>query len=307
MNNNPFLVNSPVIYQKDISKDFLIRKYLEKYCLDIRPLLSSTEKISVYKCLKTGYCFYYPFEITGDSKFYEKLQSNEWYYMPWKWEHQVCQKYIKSHFKILEIGCGKGDFLKKVSLQFENTQCYGLELNKSSVYNDDRICINNLTLEEFSEANQEVFDIVCSFQVLEHIPAVKDFLSANIKCLKNNGLLVISVPNNNSFIKYDRNNVLNMPPHHMGLWTAESLLKIGEAFNLDLVEIVYEPLQPYHFNWYINVILKYFTGKYPAKVLIKAIDFFKIRKGIKHYLQARSNKIRGHSVLIAYRKAASHS
>jgi len=307
MNINPFFANSPVIYHKDISKDFLIKKYLENYDLDIRPLLSSTVKISIYKCLKTGYCFYHPFEITGDSEFYEKLQSNEWYYMPWKWEHQVCLKYIKSNFKILEIGCGRGDFLKKISLQFENIHCFGLELNKSSVYNGERVCIIDLTIEEFSETNQGVFDIVCSFQVLEHIPAVYDFLNANIKCLKNNGLLVISVPNNNSFIKYDGENVLNMPPHHMGLWTAESLLKIGEAFNLELVEIVYEPLQPYHFDWYINVILRYFTGKYPSKILIKVIDLFKLRKGIKHYLEARSNKIKGHSVLIAFRKATSHT
>jgi 2-polyprenyl-3-methyl-5-hydroxy-6-metoxy-1,4-benzoquinol methylase len=305
MIENPFIQDSDVIYQNDIPKNLLVQGYKEQLNINIDSIVSSIDKISVYKCQKSGYQFYYPFEITGDSKFYEELQNIEWYYMPWKWEHKVCDKLIKENSKILEVGCGKGDFLKQVNLQHQDVKCVGLELNKSSVYSADKLEILNKSIEDFSVSNEGKFDIVCSFQVLEHISFVKSFLQAKIRCLKDNGLLVISVPNNDSFIKYDKINVLNMPPHHMGLWTDKSLQKIGAYFNLELLEIIYEPLQEYHFEWYFSLVLKKFTGKFFSRIITKGINLLKLRSVIKKYLNYRANKIKGHTILVVFKKSIS--
>ncbi len=303
MIENPFIKESAIVYQREISKDLLIKGYKEQFNIDIEPLLSSADRISVYKCQKSGYCFYYPFEIAGDSSFYEKLQEGESYYMSWKWEHQVCNKFINEGSKLLEIGCGRGDFIRKISSQYENIYCVGLELNKKAAASDERFKILNLSIENFSRNNQGIFDIVCSFQVLEHIPEVNSFLKASIKCLRDDGLLVISVPNNNSYIKYGKSSILNMPPHHMGLWTDESLKRIGEYYNLELVEIAYEPLQPYHFDTYLYLILRRFTGRYPTAIILFAIKFLKLRNIINKLLRARAHKIKGHSVLVVFKNA----
>jgi SAM-dependent methyltransferase len=299
---NPFIKNSPVILQRDIPKDILIKRYKNYLNIDIRSILAATDKISIYKCKESGYRFYFPLDITGDSGFYEKLQENDSYYMAWKWEHQECLRYLKENDNILEVGCGKGDFLKNISTRFKKINCTGLELNKSSVTSNSKYEIINASIEDYSIINEGKFDVVCSFQVLEHISKVSVFLKSNILCLKDGGLLVISVPNNDSYLKYDKFSILNMPPHHMGLWTEESLRKIGEYFNLALVDISYEPLQTYHFDYYTELILRKYFGTYPALIILKIITLLKLRSSIKKYLTKRGDKIRGHSIFIIFKK-----
>jgi hypothetical protein len=89
------------------------------------------------------------------------------------------------------------------------------------------------------------------FQVLEHISAVQSFLTAAIKCLKKNGLLVLAVPNNEPYLfgfnKYDW---LNLPPHHMGWWNAASLQKLSGFFPIKTERIRACPFRDY--NNYLN-------------------------------------------------------
>ncbi len=307
MIKNPYIENSIVEFQSEISKERLIDEYKNQFNIDISDILSSTDSIELYKCKKSNYKFYSPFNITGNSRFYERLQKYDWYYMPWKWEHQVCNKLISEGKKILEVGCGNGDFLRNISKQHENIQCIGLELNESTVISEENLKIINRSVEDYSVEYEGEFDLVCSFQVLEHIPTVNSFLKAKIKCLKDNGLLVISVPNNDSFIKHDRFSILNMPPHHMGLWTEESLKMIANYFNLELLKIEFEPLQAYHFEWYFNVMIRKTLGKYIAKHFLRVIKLLKLRGILIKYVKNRANKIHGHTILIVLRKTANNN
>jgi 2-polyprenyl-3-methyl-5-hydroxy-6-metoxy-1,4-benzoquinol methylase len=185
------------------------------------------EILKLYKCNDSEYYFYYPFNISGTSHFYQKLQNFDWYYLTDKWEYNYALRYISAYSQLLEIGAGSGHFLLKAHKE-KKVHIVGLELNdhaiKQAEENNVKIIKDNL--ESFSLNNPNCFDIVASFQVLEHITNVKNFFESSLKLLKKNGLLIVSVPNNDSFIKYDYQNVLNMPPHHMGIWTKTSLLKI---------------------------------------------------------------------------------
>jgi hypothetical protein len=82
MITNPFIEDSEVEFQNTISKERLIDEYKIGFNIDLNEILSSTDSIGLHKCKKSGYKLFYPFNITGDSKFYEKLQENDWYYMP---------------------------------------------------------------------------------------------------------------------------------------------------------------------------------------------------------------------------------
>ena len=53
------------------------------------------KSFSLYKCTKTGYRFYYPFEIVGDAEFYEDLSKNKSNYYSERWEHKKALKYIE--------------------------------------------------------------------------------------------------------------------------------------------------------------------------------------------------------------------
>lgn len=43
--------------------------------IDVSDFFNSIKKVSIYKCLDTGYRFYYPFNISGDNIFYQKLKN----------------------------------------------------------------------------------------------------------------------------------------------------------------------------------------------------------------------------------------
>jgi ubiquinone/menaquinone biosynthesis C-methylase UbiE len=66
----------------------------------------------------------------GDSKFYEQLEKFDWYYMPWKWEHEITLSYLDPKKRVLEIGCGTGSFVQKAA-DISGAYIKGLELNEA--------------------------------------------------------------------------------------------------------------------------------------------------------------------------------
>jgi 2-polyprenyl-3-methyl-5-hydroxy-6-metoxy-1,4-benzoquinol methylase len=271
MVKSPLAVKSDATHIRNVLSVDIVRAYNRQLGINVESVFEGIERISVYECQESGYRFYHPFNVAGDSSFYEKLQVHDWYYMQWKWEHEVCAGLIKDGSKVLEVGCGKGAFLDKISQNIAGLTCIGLEMNKSSVLTNSRFQIIDGTIEEFSGEHADEFDLVCSFQVLEHVPQVRSFLAAQVKCLKPGGRLVICVPNNDSFMGENEFSVLNLPPHHMGLWTERSLRSIGDVLGLKLINVEYEPLQPQHFDAYVKAKLDSMIGAFSSKVLRKLL------------------------------------
>ncbi|MBI5713101.1 MAG: hypothetical protein HZC38_06710 [Chloroflexi bacterium] len=118
------------MFEKNIRCDWLIANYQQQLGIDVSKYFAGLESIQIYKCLDTGYRFYYPFNVDGDGAFYEALQKFDWYYMDWKWEHQITSEMIKPTDKVLEIGCARGGFLNRVKEM--GAESVGLELNRSA-------------------------------------------------------------------------------------------------------------------------------------------------------------------------------
>lgn len=299
-------VNSPITKTHNVSllrnievKDII--KVYKSFKIDVSNYFFNLKTISVYQCNDTGYMFYYPFNIAGDSSFYEHFQKFDWYYMPWKWEHEISQQYLKANMKVLEVGCAHGAFLKKVSENFNLSEAIGLELNETSPLDHDKFKIYNESIQTYSKTKKEYFDIVCSYEVLEHIADVSAFLNAKIYSLRKGGKLIISVPNNDSFIKFNSIG-LNSPPHHMGLWNVDSLKALEQNHPIKLDKIHIEELQEYHVGNYV-----YFTyySKYPklmAKILLRINKILgRYNKQFTKTKQNRKNII-GHTILAVYTK-----
>ena len=254
----------------------------------------------MYKCESSGFRFYYPFDINGDALFYSKLQKYDWYYIPWKWEHEICKGMIRKGSKILEVGCGKGSFLKKI-YQEKGAEITGLELNKEAIREGEKngVPILDETIQNHALKNNEQYDMVCSFQVLEHISDVNSFIQAKLDCLKKNGKLVIAVPNNDSFIKFDKTNLLNLPPHHMGLWNPCSVKALGKVFNIKLERIYLEPLQEVHFPWYFFTQISRIQGR--NKFIGKIVEKLSLPV-YKPFLQLTNRFIVGQTMLAVFEK-----
>lgn len=300
------LTNSKNIHlERTIKTSFIITEYKKRFGgYDISKYFHNIKKIFVYKCLDSGYRFYYPYNVDGDGKFYECLEKYPWYYMDWKWEHEEIANIIKPKDKILEIGCGRGGFLQKI--QQRGITCTGLELNKSAVSYGlaKKLIILNESIQNHAKKNYQKYNVVCTFQVVEHVAKIKEFLQSSINVLKPGGKLIISVPNNDSLIfKENDNIVLNMPPHHMGMWNLNSLINIQKYFNLRLDKVFLEPLQNYHLGYATLYLEESFSKK-----LLRKYRFIPplIRKIVRPFwrfsAKEMSKYILGQSIVAVYTK-----
>ncbi|MCX7879302.1 MAG: methyltransferase domain-containing protein [Ignavibacteria bacterium] len=267
----------------------IIKGYQLLLGVDVSKIFINCEKVELYECPTTKIQFFHPNTIFGDENFYSQLSKLPWYYMDFKWEHQRAFQMIKEKSDVLEIGCGKGEFLKKL-LQ-KNCNVFGLEINPESQKNliDANLKIYNQTIEEHSNQTKFKYDYICLFQTLEHISNVKEFILNALKILKENGYLLISVPNQNSFISLDKFNLLDLPPHHMTRWTELSLKNLEIILPIKCVDIQTEPLQAYHFEWFKNLITKTFNSSEIIEYLIK-------------FANESPNFIKGHTILGIFQK-----
>jgi len=278
-----------------IPKNEIISSYFKESSIDVSYLFASVDSISLYECIDTGYRFFFPYHIDGDSPFYEKLEQIPWYYAAWKWDYDVAQNYIKKETNVLDIGCGEGKFLSFLQNEKKCT-CAGLELNEKA---KQIACNNNLhVMNEFiqthAKSNKEKYDTVTFFQVLEHISQIDSFLKAAIEVVKPGGNIILAVPNNEPYyLTYDKDHFLNLPPHHMGWWNEKSLRKLASLYQLELVDIIKQPLE--HYTSYAKNFLRE-KLKLPSFIVNILTPFVKVL----FYLNRKN--INGASIMAVYTK-----
>lgn len=300
---SPLTNSLNVVLEEAINSEIIINLYQDEYNIDVRKYFEGINTVQIYKCLDTNYRFYYPLYLTGDSKLYEELQKQSWYYGDWKWEHQIASNFMKTNDSILELGCARGAFIDK--LQQKGLRCTGLEFNEDAVRVGQEKGLNILkqSIEEHAQLNPEIYDVVCSFQVLEHISLVKDFVSACLKALKPGGKFIVGVPNNNPFLfKYDKYHTLNLPPHHLGLWNKSSLENLQKVFPIRVEKLFVEPLQEY--EYYFKLQVQHFKSK--SKLLGEISDmllFSRIPLRVRQKLQRTiSYFVQGRNIVAVYTK-----
>jgi SAM-dependent methyltransferase len=227
----------------------LVRLYRKKLDMDISNELMGVHKIFLCHSIKTDLRFFFPI-VTGSEAFYEKMQEFKWYYLRERFEFEYIKSKISVGCDVLEVGCGNGIFGSMLS----HVNYTGLEFNQiaSDQANRSGVFVLKESIQNHATSHKEKYDFVCAFQVLEHVPDVHSFIDSCLMCLKPGGFLILSVPSHDSFLSVVSNNVLNLPPHHVTLWTDMSLVSIASVFDLRIVEIVHEKLEGVHQRWYIQ-------------------------------------------------------
>jgi 2-polyprenyl-3-methyl-5-hydroxy-6-metoxy-1,4-benzoquinol methylase len=242
--NSPVTGNKNVRFIESFSSKHVAELYRDQENLNVEKYFPDNE-FHLLECVDTGYRFYFPFEIIGDEEFYknfhtETLEKTDGYERDWAEDHKVAAGQIEKNERLLEIGCGSGKFLNRISAITKNVA--GLELN-SLVADSARkkgFDVQNKLIEEYCEENPSAFDIVCAFQVLEHIADVKPFMDCALKLLKPGGKLIFSVPNSEPYFqRFSKYAVLNLPPHHMGLWNISVFKKLEDFYPMDLEKFEY--------------------------------------------------------------------
>lgn len=266
--------------------------------MDVSRLFEGTERVDLYECRQTGYRFYYPFSTIGDADFYKELSITRKNYYSTRWEHLKILPTLNGSETVLEIGSGFGAFLALLKSNGINAE--GIELNPEAltICKKEGLYVHDELINAFALKNTEKYDVVCYFQVLEHITQVHDFIKDSLLALKPNGKLIIGVPNNNPFLFVnDKYHTLNLPPHHAGLWSKKSLKSLEQIFNIELVSLQYEPLEKTYGD-FLKVYIKYSNPTYSK--FLKVVN----RIAPKILKKILCQCINGRNILVVFRKLA---
>lgn len=243
-----------------INIEKIISSYNEIYGVDISELCEGYTSIGLYDCSASGLKFFHPM-ITGDDKFYETFQKFPWYYQDEKHEWQFAKEYTKNK-TVVEIGCGEGKFEGFA----EASEYVGLELNGNAVKvaTEKGLDVRNELSSAHLKENSGCYDIVCSFQVLEHVEDINSFVSDAVNLCRSGGNIIFSVPNDDGFVGLASNNYLNMPPHHVTRWTKRALVYLSNKFEVELLNIHEDKFDNIHRDWYArtlgNVVMRSLLG-----------------------------------------------
>ncbi len=194
----------------------------------------------IYECPRCSLQFAFPMKPMS-ARSYESV---EWYGDRWEFEKTL--DFLKNkEGSLLEIGCGKGFFLKKA--KEKGFIVTGIDINSSAIETAKVLGFERVypyTLEDFILKNpQEKFDIVCFYHVLEHVENPVDFILKTKKNLKKDGYIVFSVPNpdrlTTSLLKRE---LWDYPPHHLTRWNEKSIDFLLTKVRLEKVCYFKEPL-----------------------------------------------------------------
>ncbi|WP_339274913.1 methyltransferase domain-containing protein [Paenibacillus sp. FSL W8-0426] len=140
---------------------------------------------------------------------------------------------------LLDIGCSTGHFLAEA--QFRYWTVAGIEVSEKAA-NEGRenyglnIITGTLNDELYED---ESFDVVTAWDVIEHIPTPHNFMKNVKRILKKGGLFVANTPNVNSSASYHRGSQWRHldPPLHVILYDHISLRILMKMHDFEILQI----------------------------------------------------------------------
>ncbi len=292
-----------------VSASDLVLLYRRELHLDVTAELAAAAEFRLVRCGTCDLRHFTP-AAAGSDAFYVGLQQFPWYYLADKPEYDVARGYVQPGDRVLEIGCGRGAF---GALLGARAHYRGLELSATAVHQATAagLDVRVETVEAHALEQAGRYDVVSSFQVLEHVPAPLPFLEAAVACLRPGGLLVVSVPYVDGFMGAVSDNVLNLPPHHLTWWSLAALRHVGRQLGLSEVAVTVDELAPDHHVVYLRHRLLTAVGmrRDPARLVynerrhrtaIAAAGWLGAR--LEPAFRRRRTMPAGHSVTVVYRR-----
>ena len=188
---------------------------------------------------------------TYNNKYYEPLEQMM------AIRHQYMSKILKDHSgqdiyeffknkKVLDLGCGTGEFLN--NYYGMGAECSGIDIeNNFKIKNKINFKLINIEANKFLKNCKKKFDVIFLFEFLEHLEEQDKYqLFENLtKNLNKNAYIFISTLNKNLLSKYlaidIAENFLKLLPkktHDFNLFLSPSKLQsISQKYNLNLMDI----------------------------------------------------------------------
>ena len=211
---------------------------------------TSNEEFVIVKCQDCDFLFTNPRvkeekigEYYKSDKYISHTNSNKGLF---NFLYQAVRKYaIKTKTKLLlnsigtkthlDVGCGTGEFLN--SCNIKNIKCIGIEPSEiarsKAIKNYDLDIRSETNLNQF---NMDEFDSVSMWHVLEHVYDLNKTIEHLNRIIRNNGVLIIAVPNHKSLDakKYKNYWAAWDVPIHVNHFCPKTITNLMSKYNFTL-------------------------------------------------------------------------
>ncbi len=151
----------------------------------------------------------------------------------------LCQKYKVSTNSMLEIGAGFGTFCGEVKKRnvFKRVVAVEPTPDLAKTCKERGLEVMELPVEQIKLDKEELFDVVASFEVIEHLFAPVDFVGHMTRLLKPGGIMMLTCPNGQGFDIEVLGTASNTVDHeHLNYFNPESLSRLITNCGLEILE-----------------------------------------------------------------------
>ncbi|MDN3203955.1 class I SAM-dependent methyltransferase [Algoriphagus sediminis] len=202
------------------------------------------------------------------------------------------EKLIGRKGKWLDYGCGTAELINQGNIH--GWTVFGIEPNQQA-FSLSQIKLPNQIFQSIDSCDENSFDIITLYHVLEHIHDLKETVDQLLKRLKVGGYIIIAVPNPLSLDseKYGPFWAGWDVPRHLYHFTDHTMQKFAQIYNLNLIET--EPLV--FDSYYVSLLSEKYKNPNTSNIVKYSLAFL---SGIQSNTKARINSNRQHSSNIYY-------
>ncbi|MFN3916498.1 MAG: class I SAM-dependent methyltransferase [Flavobacteriales bacterium] len=149
---------------------------------------------------------------------------------------KIVKKYSRGNI-LVDVGAGTGHFLNEA--KNSGLSAEGFEPSKDAcLFAKENFNIELRSTEELFNKESNSVDVITLWHVLEHVYPLKEYVKTIRRILKNNGIVIIAVPNCVSYDAehYQKHWAAYDVPRHLYHFRPESINHLSQLFDLELID-----------------------------------------------------------------------